>query len=226
MSTEPLTTFVTPTRNVSNFRHDYNFFCVQWPMYIRLERCGSYECSYRKNPSILVFGFRTFVRASGSPVCSKADYNTKNQISQRCRCLITTGRYRGSRDYSFASYYESIRRPQGFSHRANVSVQARKYRTAFTCRGVGRRKSIAIIPPPTATIWQFSQWPFAGAVFTATSEQCASRSVVTSRQALAKLALIADGMMELAEPRQDRTSSIEKRYCFLGRQQLNYPHLW
>ena len=88
MSTEPLTTFVTPTRNVSNFRHDYNFFCVQWPIYIRLERCRSYECSYRKNPSILVFGFRTFVRASGSPVCSKADYNTKNQISQRCRCLI------------------------------------------------------------------------------------------------------------------------------------------
>ena len=116
------------------------------------------------------------------------------------------------------------RRPQGFCHRANVSVQARKYRIAFTCRGVGRRKTIAIIPPPTAT--QLSQWPFAGAVFTATSEQCASRSVVTSRQALAKLALIADGMMELAEPRQDRTSSIEKRYCFLGRQQLNYPHLW
>ena len=68
--------------------------------------------------------------------------------------------YRGSRHYSFACYYESIRCPQGFSHRANGSVQAKKDTTVYTCRGVGGRKTIAIVPPPTATIWQLSRGLF------------------------------------------------------------------
>ena len=90
-STEPLTTFVTPTRNVSHFRHDYKFFRVQWPIYISLERRSSYEYSYSKNPDILAFGSKTFVRTSGNPVLPEADYSTKYQIFPRCRCLITTG---------------------------------------------------------------------------------------------------------------------------------------
>ena len=57
-------------------------------------------------------------------------------------------------------------------------------------------------------------WPFSRAVFTATSEQCASGSIVTFRQALAELVLIADGMMKLVEPREDRTSSIETKVFF------------
>ena len=38
---------------------------------------------------------------------------------------------------------------------------------------------------------------FVRAVFTATFEQCASQSTVTSRQALDELVLIADGMMKI-----------------------------
>ena len=199
MSTEPLATFVTTTRNVSHIRHDYNFFRVRWAIYIRLERRSSYKCSYSKNPAILAFGSRTFVRASGSPGLSEADYSSKYQMFGCCRCLVTNGRYRGSSHYSFASYYEFIRCPQGFSHRANV--QARKDTTVFKWRGVGGRRTIAIVPPPTTTIWQLSRRPFARAVFTATSEQCASRSIVTSRKAHDKLVLITDGIMKIVEPR-------------------------